>query len=299
MEKAVLVLNGKAGNSFGKRNAYQLISKLYEQGIECLVIPVGSGEKTDLGEMLERYRDMFQLVICAGGDGTLHHTVNAMLKGKHDAPIFYYPCGTTNDFAKSLGLEPNLNRKEKLIGDTLIPVDAGLFNKEYFTYVAAFGALTEVSYSTDQDAKNVLGYTAYALNSLRLLPGGLSTRIKVTVESDEYTGTDEYMYGSVSNCYSVAGIRSPLLADVSLEDGYFETALIRSPNSVEDLFEIITELTDEHADITNSRHIRLFRTRKVRFTFEEKVSWTLDGEFGGEMNKALIQVRKHAFTIRK
>ena len=43
------------------------------------------------------------------------------------------------------------------------PVDIGSFNDRYFIYVAAFGAFTDVAYSTPQPVKNIFGHLAYVL----------------------------------------------------------------------------------------------------------------------------------------
>jgi diacylglycerol kinase family enzyme len=47
------------------------------------------------------------------------------------------------------------------------PVDIGSFNRKMFVYVAAFGAIAEVSYKTSQERKNILGHTAYIIEALK------------------------------------------------------------------------------------------------------------------------------------
>ena len=269
------------------------------EGYETFVVPVGPGITNDINEILPRYHDWIDLVVTVGGDGSLHHTINALLKNDISKPIAYLPCGTTNDFAASLGI--NLERPEgdDIIKEEFITLDAGLFNKEYFTYVAAFGALTEVAYSTNQDVKNVLGYTAYALNSLAALPNGLSSRIRTSVESKEFTGEGEYMYGSVSNCYSVAGMQSPLLDTVELDDGYFEVVLIKAPDNIADLVEIASTLVSGDIESKNNRHVTMFKTKKVTFSFKDKTEWTLDGEYGGMVTKATVSVKNRKLTLRR
>ena len=299
MKHAVVLLNGKAGNSYGRRNAYRIIEQINREGYETFVVPVGPGITNDINEILPRYHDWIDLVVTVGGDGSLHHTINALLKNDISKPIAYLPCGTTNDFAASLGI--NLERPEgdDIIKEEFITLDAGLFNKEYFTYVAAFGALTEVAYSTNQDVKNVLGYTAYALNSLAALPNGLSSRIRTSVESKEFTGEGEYMYGSVSNCYSVAGMQSPLLDTVELDDGYFEVVLIKAPDNIADLVEIASTLVSGDIESKNNRHVTMFKTKKVTFSFKDKTEWTLDGEYGGMVTKATVSVKNRKLTLRR
>ena len=296
MKHAIILLNGKAGNNYGRRNAYRIIEEINKEGYETFVVPVGPGIQNDVNEILKQYDEWCDMVVCIGGDGSLHHTINALLKNGLSKPICYLPCGTTNDFATSLGITldgPDIIKEENLA------IDAGLFNKEYFTYVAAFGALTEVSYSTNQDVKNVLGYTAYALNSLTALPAGLSSRIYANVESKEFTDEGEFMYGSVSNCYSVAGIESPLLDTVELDDGLFEVVLIKAPDNIADLIEIASTLVSGEIEAKTNKHVTMFKTKKVTFTFKEKVEWTLDGEYGGLLDKATISVKNRKIILRR
>ena len=299
MKHAIVLLNGKAGNSYGRRNAYRIIEQINREGYETFVVPVGPGINNDINEILPQYKDWFDLVVTVGGDGSLHHTINALLKNDISKPIAYLPCGTTNDFASSLGLSLERPEGDDIIKEEFITLDAGLFNKEYFTYVAAFGALTEVAYSTNQDVKNVLGYTAYALNSLAALPNGLSSRIRATVESKEYNGEGEYMYGSVSNCYSVAGMESPLLDTVELDDGYFEVVLIKAPDNIADLVEIASTMVSGDIESPSNRHVTMFKTKKVTFTFKDKTEWTLDGEYGGMVTEATVSVKRKKLILRR
>lgn len=299
MKHAIILLNGKAGNNYGRRNAYRIIEQINKEGYETLVVPVGPGIDNNINEILAQYQDWIDLVVTIGGDGSLHHAINALLKNDMDKQIAYLPCGTTNDFAASLGISLERPEGDDIIKEGLITLDAGLFNKEYFTYVAAFGALTEVSYSTNQDVKNVLGYTAYALNSLAAIPNGLSARIRASIESEEFSGEGEYMYGSVSNCYSVAGIQSPLLDTVELDDGLFEVILIKAPDNIGELIEIASTLVSGDIEAKTNRHVTMFKTKKVTFTFKDKTEWTLDGEYGGMVTKAVISVKNRKLSLRR
>ena len=111
MKHAIVLLNGKAGNNYGRRNAYRIIEQINREGYETFVVPVGPGIANDINEILPRYKDWFDLVVTVGGDGSLHHTINALLKNDISKPIAYLPCGTTNDFAASLGI--TLERPER------------------------------------------------------------------------------------------------------------------------------------------------------------------------------------------
>ena len=178
--KILLLINGVAGNNFGKRNAYKIIEKLSLQGNEVSVFPILPSEGLESSEIIASHRGEFDAVACCGGDGTLHYVINGLLKDGQKKPILYIPAGTTNDFAKTLGIPPASDKTLNLLENgELLTFDIGRFNDEYFDYVAAFGAFTDVSYSTDQNVKNLLGYSAYLFQSLGTATDALNMKIRM------------------------------------------------------------------------------------------------------------------------
>ena len=64
------------------------------------------------GEAINRVAEMeddYDIVICGGGDGTLDEVVTGMMKRDKKIPIGYIPAGSTNDFAKSIGVPSRIN----------------------------------------------------------------------------------------------------------------------------------------------------------------------------------------------
>ena len=114
--------------------------------------------------------DDFDMVVCSGGDGTLDEVVTGMMARNKRVPIGYIPAGTTNDFAKTLKLSMDpLRSARTIIEASYMSCDAGMLNEMNFVYVAAFGTLSDVSYSTPQATKNILGASAYVLEGIKQL----------------------------------------------------------------------------------------------------------------------------------
>ena len=82
--------------------------------------------------------------------------------------------------------------------------------------------------------------------------------------------------------------------DVKLDDGVFEVTLIKSPKTPLELNEILASLTKL---IDDTDLIYSFKTSELRITTEEKVAWTLDGEFGGEHEELVIKNLKQKIQI--
>ena len=183
----------------------------------------------------------FDLLVCAGGDGTLNEVIQGRMLSEYQPPIGYIPAGSTNDFARGLHIPTVPTEAVQCIlnGNTLF-CDVGKFNEKYFTYVAAFGALTEISYQTPQNYKNVLGHTAYLLNGIAHLPTIKARHLRI--EYDGKTLENDYLYGMVTNATSVAKQLS--LSDDEWDDGLFEVTLIRKPTDLVQFHQLILSLAN-------------------------------------------------------
>jgi diacylglycerol kinase family enzyme len=79
-----------------------------------------------------------------------------------------------------------------------------------------------------------------------------------------------------------------------MDDGLFEVTLITKPKNPLELQEILTALVLQE---DNTDMIYSFKTRKIILESEEKVAWTLDGEFGGEHECVTIANNQKAVEI--
>lgn len=233
-------------------------------------------------------------VVCCGGDGTLHEVISGLMALKHRPEIGYIPAGTTNDFSRNLRLPRGMDaRAETAAAGCPRLVDVGRFNDQYFIYVAAFGAFTDVSYDTPQSFKNLFGHLAYVLEGAARLPNLHSYHL--TVESDAGREEGDFIYGMVSNTVSVGGFQSRG-HNVSLDDGLFEVVLIRFPQNPAQFQSILTYLMQGGTGDAGGMVTQL-RTANLRVTSQAPLPWTLDGEYGGDPTDTRIQVVKQAVSI--
>ena len=233
-------------------------------------------------------------VVCCGGDGTLHEVISGLMALKHRPEIGYIPAGTTNDFSRNLRLPRGMDaRAETAAAGCPRLVDVGRFNDQYFIYVAAFGAFTDVSYDTPQSFKNLFGHLAYVLEGAARLPNLHSYHL--TVESDAGREEGDFIYGMVSNTVSVGGFQSRG-HNVSLDDGLFEVVLIRFPQNPAQFQSILTYLMQGGTGDAGGMVTQL-RTANLRVTSQAPLPWTLDGEYGGDPTDTRIQVVKQTVSI--
>ena len=261
----------------------------------------------------------YEMVVCSGGDGTLDEVMNGLLgqfsaggqsspgrtfsaeepipseEPAQSVPVGYIPAGSTNDFAMSLGLPVHpLEAAQAVAHGRVHSVDIGCMNgSRYFVYVAAFGIFTEASYDTPQEQKNLFGHAAYLFNGIREL-GNLRVR-HLKIQAEECEAEGDFALGMITNALSVGGFQGITGTNVDLSDGLFEVTLIRMPQTPADITEIIAALNS--GDLSKSACITHFKTRRAKFSFDENVSWTLDGEFGGSGKEVVLENRMHGMKI--
>lgn len=291
-KRALFVYNPKAGKAMIRSKLSDILELLEQGGYETMVRP--TTKSGDACSYVQECAPETELVVCSGGDGTLDEVVTGMLAGGRKIPIGYIPAGSTNDFGISLRLPKNMLRAaETVVTGRDFPCDVGAFNDDVFVYIAAFGLFTEVSYETDQDIKNVLGHMAYLLEGVKRLSAIRSYPLKVTYE--DQVVEDEFIFGMITNSVSVGGFKQITGKNVELDDGVFEVTLIRMPKNPMELNAVMAALLNR--DI-NADCMLYFRAKQVIIESPEPIAWTLDGEYGGSHEKALICNRHKAITIK-
>ncbi len=289
--KILFIYNPRAGKSQIKAHLSDILDVFAKAGHEVTVYPTQGVH--DAVRAAERKARRYDWVVCSGGDGTLDEVVTGIMHSSKEVPVGYIPAGSTNDFAKSLGLPKNMvQAAEAIVDGELFRCDIGSFNEGTFVYIAAFGLFTDVSYETKQEYKNVLGHMAYLLEGMKRLPSVRSFRAKVTAENVEIE--DDFIFGMITNSMSVGGFKRITGKNVELNDGLFEVTLIKRPNNAMELNQILADLVN--ADF-NTSQMYCFKTASLHVESEEEIPWTLDGEFGGKHQSVEIVNRKEALQI--
>lgn len=295
MKKLLFLYNAHSGREKIKNKLVTIIDVFAKAGYEITVHPTQA--KDDVANTIITDGERYDTIVVSGGDGTLDEAVRGMITLGKDIPLGYIPAGSTNDFAKSIGISSNMTKAaETVINGKTFPCDIGKFNDSSFVYIAAFGILTEVSYETKQQIKNVLGHMAYVLEGVKSIGMGNFKPIELTITVGDRVIKDSFIYGMVSNSSSVGGFKSPLFKEVQLDDGKFEGIFVRYPEDPTDLNAVLASLVAGEPD---AEYMYYFKASEFQITSEEPVSWTLDGENGGQHTDVHIKNLKQAIKIFK
>ena len=291
-KKVLFIVNPKSGKGSIRSKLLDIVDIFVKAEFDLtLYISQSAGDARAKAKEVE---GRYELVICSGGDGTLDEVISGMMECEKRSAIGYIPCGSTNDFAHSLKIPTSMTKAaEHIAAWKEFPCDIGRFNDDYFVYIAAFGLFTDVSYETSQDVKNVLGHLAYILEGMKKLTEIKSYPMKV--ESEEMTVEGNFLFGMVTNSTSVGGFRNITGKHVHLDDGVFGVTLIKTPQNILELNEIIQAVIAGKSE--NNKYFYQFRSKAVKFISGDPVAWTLDGEFGGYHEVVDVKNDKQALSL--
>ena len=272
MKKLLFLMNPCAGQKKANRHLTEIISLFNSHGWEVTTFMTtgpGSGRRI-ISERAQEY----ELIVCAGGDGTLNETICGVLDAGSDCPIGYIPCGSTNDFAATLGLSTDImTAAAEIMEGEPTEYDVGRWNDRYFSYIASFGAFTRVSYATPQNLKNALGHLAYVLSGIQELPQIRNIPIRLELDGEALEG--EYLFGAVSNSTSGGGLLTINPRLVDLRDGKFVVMLVRMVRDTAELAECVAALQNQTYDCAA---ISFRSVSRLTVHQSPELDWTLDGE---------------------
>ncbi len=293
-KKLLLIINPCSGINKINDDLMDATAVFGAHGYEITIMHTAkTGDATDYAR---EHGSKYDIVVCRGGDGTFCEMMNGIMELENKPDIGYMPAGTTNEIANNLGLPARLSGKaaQLIVKETALPYDLATFNGRYFTYVASFGALTECSYATPQKLKNKIGRFAYFYEAAKEIKDIHSIPIRCVVDGIEIE--DEFIFGAISNSYTVGKVIHLNRDDVCLNDGEFEIILAKNPGTVKGWAGLAGAVLKKNLDNPNIKYLK-GKHIELETLDGSPLPWTLDGEYGGDDSKVVIDVHKHCFNF--
>lgn len=289
MQKCIIIMNPESGKvkSIGnKRYFYDILRKYgYEAEFKY------TKESKDATTIMKELPDDIDLVISAGGDGTLNEVVAGNLSRKKVLTIANLPMGTTNDVGHMYGLNQDyLNNLELLLTGEVKDVDICHINETPFVYVACLGDYIDMAYNTPRELKKRYGKIAYMIYGLKQLRNKIhSYNIKYKVDGKEYQSRASFIF--ITNSSRIAGIND-IYYDIKLDDKMFEFAFAEVKDK-KDMLKLFVKIFN--MDIKDVEGITYYQTDNLELEFldKPKTSWCIDGEqFKSNLTKFTFRVHK-------
>lgn len=292
-KKLLLIVNPVAGTKKINRHFADILIILTDAGYECQVQM--TTKEFGAKDWVVRCGKDKDLIVCSGGDGTLNDVVAGCLEIGIKPNIGYIPCGSTNDFANGIGMSLHpIDATEDIVVGKENYIDAGSFNGRTFIYTASFGAFTKASYNAPREMKNSLGYLAYILEGVKEIGDIKSYHMKFTTSGNTIEG--DYIFGGICNSKRIGG--GVVRFDdemVNLNDGLLEVFLIKFPKNPAEFTQLVFDLNTGNYE---SSMIEFFSADKIVVETEDKVDWTVDGEYQCGAETISIHNIKDAFILK-
>ncbi len=223
-------------------------------------------------------------IVLAGGDGTVNHGVNVLLKNKINIPIGLIPSGTANDFARSLGLPKEPEKcVDVIIKGNVKKVDVGLVNKDqYFLSTFGGGMFMGVSFdSSIMELKKKFGPVAYYMKGLTEMINLKSFPLKIKTEKGTIK-EDAFLFLIINGQH--AGGFSYLLRAADMSDGVMDIIIVKKCMHI-DLTRMFLKMFNSNAEA--NENVYSIQAKKCSITIPSDTVITIDGEKGKSVNSTV------------
>jgi YegS/Rv2252/BmrU family lipid kinase len=251
------------------------------------------------GEIARRAVDRgADLILVAGGDGTINEAVNGMVHS--DVPLGILPAGTANVLANELGIGKSMEcAAEDLVRSTRERVALGLISSDtasgrpdlrrHFLLMAGAGLDADIVHHLDQRMKQAFGKVAYWI-------GGFSKVGRRIPEFTVQAGGREYRasFALLSRVRNYGGDLE-IAPTISLLDDEFEMVLFEGESSLGFLKYMLAIVVRQQQTM---RGITILRTRQAEFSAskDSKIHLQVDGEYAG-LAPARVELVPNALTL--
>lgn len=277
IKRTRFIYNPSAGRETLRRRLPDILQRLERGGYETSTVATqqtGDARRA----AAEAAQRGFDVVIAAGGDGTLNEVADGLAQWEHRPILGIMPLGTTNDVARALGIprvwEEAIN---VIVAGHVQAIDVGVMNKQLFLNVVGGGSLTELTYEAPSKLKTLLGQLAYYIKGFEKLPTLHPT--PMCLHAAEMQINEELMLFLVANTRSIGGFHK-LLPTALWDDGYLDVLCLRKCN-LADFVRLVSRVI--RGEEVQDELLIHFRTKHVEVTSPKLVRLNIDGEYGGDL----------------
>ena len=283
VKRARLIYNPTSGQEIIKKNIAEVLDVLEDVGYETSAFQTTPDPLSAQNEAKRAAKAGFDLIIAAGGDGTINEVVNGVAPLENRPQLAFIPTGTTNDYARALKIPMgNPVAAAKIIAkNQTIKMDIGrAFGQKYFINIAAAGTLNKLTYSVPSEVKSRLGYFAYVAKGAEMLPRSKSRKVRITHDHGVFEGKISLMFAVLIN--SIGGF-GQIVPDAKLNDGYFTLILVKTAKLFEMLALMIQAINGgQHVKDVNVEYLKTSKLKLEVLDRKEPFMLNLDGEYGGD-----------------
>ena len=274
--KTCIICNPDAGSV---DNGHETVERLGDAARSADVrLTKVAGEATRFAR--EAVDSGYDLVVAAGGDGTLNEVINGVANHIDRVRVGLIPLGTGNDFARVLNLPDSVEDCIEVLRDghtkqvDLVRVTSD--RVRHFVNVSAGGFSGTVGEKLTPEIKKTWGPLAYIRGAAEALPELRAYRTQVVLDDTDVLELDLYN-AIIANGRYVAG-GTPVAPEASINDGLLDLVLVPEKPMGDIAAMIAQMLLGKHLDC---EAIVFRRAAKVFINSTPGMWFNVDGELIG------------------
>lgn len=291
--RARVIYNPTSGKETLKKALPDVLDILEKAGYEASAFATTPEENSAEIEAARAANAGFDLIVAAGGDGTINQVINGIAPLEKRPKMAILPGGTTNDYARALKIPRDdiIKAAEVILKEQTVKMDIGQAGEKYFMNIGAGGTLTELTYEVPSKLKSVFGYLAYLVKGAEMLPRVKPVDMRLTYDDGVYEGKASMFFLGLTN--SVGGFEN-LSPTAQLDDGKFSLIVVKTANLIELLH--LAAMVVHGGKHINDPRILYLKTSKFKaepLDKKHKMMINLDGEYGGDAPMTFTNLHQH------
>jgi len=300
MKRARLIYNPSAGRETIKRVLPDILAVYENAGYETSTFQTTTEPLSAQKEAARCCEAGFDLVIAAGGDGTVHEVMNGIAEKEHRPTVAIIPAGTTNDYARVLQIPRNdlveaarlIEKEESIYMDIAKVITQE--KQSYFMNIGAMGNLAQLTFEVQPQLKTVFGYLAYVVKGAELLPQVKAVPVRIHYDGGVYEGDATLIFVALSS--TVGGFNN-IVPDKVLGDGKFSLIIVKKANPIE-LMQLATKLLTDGSHLDSPLVIHKQTTAvDIDVLDDSQLMLNLDGEYGGDAPVRFENLNHHIEVV--
>jgi diacylglycerol kinase (ATP) len=276
--RALVIMNPSSGQHEAEDTSALIEARLREGGLEYEVRTTGgAGDALTWAEAAAG--EGFDLVVAAGGDGTIMEAMSGLIRSKSDVPLAQIPAGTANLLARALTIPADIAESLDVIFSGRVErLDVGYLpeHERYFALVAGCGYDARMMADATRDLKNVLGFAAYVVSGVKNLFTLRRAHIDLEVDGRRHVFRANTVM--IVNVGQIGDAGPKLGENIHPHDGKLDVIIATSATvfgALRILFRILTGRFEGHSDL------HYLSVEQVTITAKPALPTQIDGEAFG------------------
>lgn len=249
-----LIVNPAAGGVNDKKT--EEITSFFERRATSISLDYTNKphEATNLAKAASEQN--YDAIVAVGGDGTVNEVLNGIADSSTTLGII--PAGSSNDFAKEIGIPSETNKAcQNIIENSIKRIDIGKVNDRYFINMAGVGLDAQVSEAANKIPFRTKGLFSYVVALLKVLITSYPKEFSLAL--DGKTRLVKAWLITIGNGKQFGG-GMKILPTADLSDGLFDICVIQDVKKWRVFYYLPLIIAGKHLSLSS---VAVYRAKEI------------------------------------